>query len=439
MKSLISLKIENKNAKIAVLGLGYVGLSIFDAFGSKGFEVIGYDINKNRIAQLHECSNYIKGVNLKNTIPLLLSGKCRATDDANLLNEADVFILAVPTSLDNHAQPDLSKLHKAAMCVRDHLKAGTLVIVQSTSFPGTTETEILPILEQSKLKVGVDFHLAFIPEICDFGNMDFDFGSLPKIVGGMTQSCGQIAKELYLHVTNEVTQVSSAKVAEAAKILQNAYRLVNISFINEMKILLSEMDIDIWEVIAAASKKPFGFTPFYPGPGIGGDCIPVDPYYLVWKAKELGGHTSLIELAGSINRQLIEYITSKTIDALSLDGKAAKNARILILGVAFKKDVNDLKESCSLKIMSTLEKHHMDISYNDPYIKELIPTSQYPHLSKKSINLDNEKISSFDCVLILTDHSLYDWDSIGMQATRIVDTRNVMAPYPKYKDKVVKG
>lgn len=439
MSASIEEKIASKGAVIGILGLGYVGLSLMEAFGKNGFKVIGYDRNKHKIESLHEGKEYLSGLYLEKVFPLLTSGYCKASDDPASLSEADVFIITVPTSLDSHKLPDLSKVKSAAHTIMKHLRKGCAVVMQSTSYPGTTDTEVLCILKQSHLKEGIDFHLSFIPEISDFGNTKFDFAKIPKIVGGHTPKCAEVVKKLYQHITDDVTIVSSTRVAEAAKILQNTYRLINISLINEMKMMFDKMGIDIWEVIDAAAKKPFGFTPFYPGPGIGGDCIPVDPYYLVWKAKETSAPTRLIELAAEVNEQMTDFVLHKIIHALGLEDKTAQQGKVLILGAAFKKDVNDIRESSSIKIIYQLMKEHIPLSYHDPFVPQLTPSSRYPELMLKSVMWDKIHLADFDCVVILTDHSSYDWRYIGTMARRIVDTRNVMAPYKEYNHKVVKA
>lgn len=439
MTSSLETKIKDKKATLGILGLGYVGLSLMVAFGRAGLKVIGYDRNKHKVEALNKGKNYLSGVNLQPLFPLLEKGGCLASHDQETLSAADVFIITVPTSLDIHRLPDLSKVRSAAHIISKHLKKGSLVIVQSTSYPGTTDGDVLSILHQSHLKEGVDFHLAFIPEISDFGNTQFDFAKIPKIVGGLTKKCAEVTKSLYQHITEDVTIVSSPRVAEAAKILQNTYRLINISLINEMKIMFDRMGIDIWEVIEAAATKPFGFVPFYPGPGIGGDCIPVDPYYLVWKARETAGPTSLIELAGEINAHIPDFVVSKVVDALGICKKSVKGAKVLILGAAFKKDVSDIRESSSLKIITELQKKEMDVAYHDPYVKELTPSNRYPHLLLYSIEWDVKKLPGYDCIVILTDHTVYDWNSILNEAKWVVDTRNISSAFPQYKHKVTKA
>lgn len=432
-------KIKQKTASIGIIGLGFVGLSLLDALGRAGFPLLGYDRNAHKIEKLQKGKSYISCLDCTELYERISKKQCRVDSDPSLLAEADIFIIAVPTSLDSHKAPDLSKIKSAAHTIAKYLKQGSLVIVQSTSFPGTTEEIILPILQESHLKAGQDFHLVFIPEISDFGTFNLTFKEIPKVIGGLTKTCFDLAKLLYQNITSEVVYCSSPKVAEAAKILQNAYRLVNISLINEMKILFDRMHIDIWEVIDAAAKKPFGFTPFYPGPGIGGDCIPVDPYYLIWKAKETDGPISLIELAGNINDSIPHFVIEKIIAALALDKKTLSDANILILGASFKKDINDIRESCSLKILSLLQQLGTNLSYHDPYIPMIVPSARYPHLHMQSILLDYKTLSQYDCVVILTDHSCYDWKAIGVNSKRIVDTHNVTNSIKEAKGKVVKA
>lgn len=419
-------KLQERSATICVIGLGYVGLTTLDAFAAQGFTTTGYDRNKHKIEGLLSGINYVKGIDIPSLFPLIKEGKCHVTCDTEGLGDCDVFIITVPTSLDAHGMPELTNIKNAAHIIAKQLKKGCLVVMQSTSFPSTTETVILPILKQSHLKEGVDFHLAFTPEVSDFGNVNSVYRKIPKIVAGLTRECTMLCQELYMCVVEKVCVVPSIKVAEAAKILQNAYRLINISFINEMKMMFDGMDIDIWDVIAAASTKPFGFTPFYPGPGIGGDCIPVDPAYMVWKAKETSGPTTMLERALDINEKMSSFVVGKVIHALGMDNTAAPGAKVLVLGVAFKKDVNDIRESSSLKILTALKREGIEAFYHDPHVQSLVPSAKYPHMHMSSLQWEDINLKDFDCVVILTDHSFYCWEDIAKRAKRIVDTRGVM-------------
>ena len=439
MSEKLAQKISNKTAQIAVIGLGFVGLSLMEAFGEKGFSVRGYDKNKHKIDILHNKESYLTGVHLNAIHNLLISGHCRASHDAEILDGADIFIITVPTSLDLHGSPDLSKVKSASHLIGKYIKNDSLVIMQSTSYPGTTEEVVLSCIAKKDFKPGYDFHLAFIPEISDFGGDKFTFANIPKIVGGLTGLCSELAASLYRHITRDVTIVSSPKVAEAAKILQNTYRLINISLINEMKMMFEKMGIDIWEVIEAAKKKPFGFCPFYPGPGIGGDCIPVDPVYLLWKAKENQAPTTMIERALQINDSLTEYVVHKVIYAINTLGKTSIEAKVLILGAAFKKDVNDIRQSCSIKILSALIQQNINIEYHDPYVSNLFLPGVNGGINLCSLKWEQTDLSNFDCVVILTDHSFYDFEEILKKAIKIVDTRNCYPNNKGSKQKVIKA
>lgn len=362
---------------------------------------------------------------------LLEKGKLKPTSDPKDLLHTDVKIISVPTPLDKKRAPDLSVLLKAAAICGKALEHSQLVVVQSTSFPGTTEEEVLPILEkESKLKAGKDFFLAHVPEREDAGNPDSILSMIPRICGGLTKECLLLAKTLYEHITSKVYPCSSAKVAEATKTFENTYRLINIAFVDEMKITFDRMGINMWEVIEAASTKPFGYSPFYPGPGIGGECIPVDPIYLACKARQYRAPTAMIDIASTINEKTAHYVVEKISEALGQRKKKLKKAKILILGVAFKKDVSDTRESPAFKIISLLEKKGAEIAYHDFFVPEL------PLLKLKSISLD--QLSSFDCVVIIADHSQYDWNKICKESQLIVDTRNATKHIdPDLREKVI--
>lgn len=415
-------KIRTKKAKIGIIGLGYVGLPLVIEFSKKNFNVTGFDIDEEKVNLLKKGKSYIKHIpseiikELKNFTP---------TSDFSHLKDMDCIILCVPTPLNEHREPDLSYVFNTARTVAKYLRKGQLIVLESTTYPGTTEEDLREILEESKLKAGEDFYLAYSPEREDPGNKDFTTSKIPRVVGGYTGKCLEVAKELYSQIVIKVVCVSSPKVAEATKLLENIYRAVNIALVNELKILFDRMNIDIWEVIEAAKTKPFGYHPFYPGPGLGGHCIPIDPFYLTWKAREYDIHTRFIELAGEINTGMPYYVVNKIIEALNEKGKSIKGAKILILGLAYKKDVDDLRESPSLKLIEILEGKGAEVDYNDPYIPFLPKLRKYK-FEKKSIPLTSNNLKKYDCIVIATDHSIYDPEFIVKNSHLIVDTRNLI-------------
>jgi len=439
IKKSLEEKIRSHTAVIGMIGMGYVGLSLLDVFAARGFSLVGYDSNPKKVEKLQAGESTMNFLPLKDLFACMNQGKFTPSADPDILKFADVLLMCVPTSLDQNKIPDFSCLRKAFHTARQYLKKETLVILQSTTYPGTTEEELLPLLEEGGFKVGSDFFLAYVPEISDIGNPNYSFTEVPRIVSGITKECVDVVSSLYQTIGCKVIPVPSTKVAEAAKIVQNTYRLVNISLVNEMKILFDRMGIDVWEVIEAAATKPFGFSPFYPGPGVGGDCIPIVPYYLVWKGKETDGPSSLIELAGAVNDTIPYYVIDKVIEALSRHEKSIKKAKILVLGVGYKKDVNDLRYSISLKILSLLQQRMADVHYHDPYVQELSHLEKYPHLQMKSEKLDYTRLKDYDLVVIATDHSSYDWKKIVSHSLLIVDTHNVTAGIAGTKEKVVKA
>ncbi|MFN0065104.1 MAG: nucleotide sugar dehydrogenase [Chlamydiales bacterium] len=434
----LSGKIASQEAVIGVIGLGYIGLQLLDVFGRRGFRLVGYDCDRAKIASLKRGHSMMNFLPLPELFRLQEEGRFRVAANPDILHAADVLFICVPTSLDRHMVPNFSSLRSAFQTVADHLHRDQLVVLQSTTYPGTTEEELLPILEK-KGEVGKDYYLAYVPEISDPGNLEYDFTSIPRIVSGVTPQCLEMVKMLYQKIGCQEFPCRSPRVAEAAKIFTNAYRLINISFVNEMKMMFDHMGMDVWEVIEAASSKPFGFTAFYPGPGAGGDCIPVDPNYLVWKAKESAGPVSMIELASNINQVIPHYVVDKVIQGLAKHKQAIQGAQILLLGVGFKKDVNGLQESASLKLLSLLQKEGAAVSYHDPYIAELYPSERYPQMDMKSASLEYEKLGNYDAVVIATDHSIYDVEKIVQYSTVVIDTRNVTAKVAGAEKKVVKA
>lgn len=429
-------KISKKEARIGIVGLGYVGLPLVKTFLSKGFGVLGFDIDEKKVEMLNQAKSYIKHFTAEELKIFLEKKKFQATTDFGLLAKADVIIICVPTPLDSHKNPDLSYVLTTTEVISKHLRKGQLVVLESTTYPGTTEEEMLPLLEAGGLKAGEDFFLAYSPERENPGDKVFTTEKIPKVVGGVTPRCRRVAKILYDQIVVKTIPVSSPKVAEATKLMENIFRSVNIAMVNEMKMIFDRMGIDIWEVVEAASTKPFGFMTFLPGPGYGGHCIPVDPFYLAWKAKEVDHPTKFIELAGEINTLMPYYVVTKTIEALNKKGKSAQGARILILGIAYKKDIDDQRESPALKIISLLQNKGAKVFYNDPYVPQSYGHRDYPGLELKSVALTEKMLKKFDAVIIATAHSDYDFEWIAENSSLIVDTRNAIK---NKKNNVVKA
>jgi len=419
-------KIKDKRARVGVVGLGYVGLPLVKLFLNKGFSVTGFDIDPRKVAFLNRGKSYIRHISAKELQHFLKQKTFKATADFSKLRDVDAIIICVPTPLDAHKNPDLSYVLGSAEVIGKYLRKGQLVSLESTTYPGTTEEELQPILERRGLQAGRDFFLAFSPEREDPGNKQFSTETIPKVVGGLTPACRRLAGLLYGQVVIRTVIVSSPRVAEAVKLLENIFRSVNIALVNEMKIILERLGIDVWEVIKAASSKPFGFMPFYPGPGYGGHCIPVDPFYLTWKAKEVDYQTKFIELAGEINTRMPYYVVNKTVDALNDRGKSIRGARIFVLGIAYKKDIDDQRESPTLKIISLLRARGARVVYNDPYVPRSAGHREYPGLDLRSVGLTARRLKSSDAVIIATNHSSYDYDWIVREAPLVVDTRNAI-------------
>jgi UDP-N-acetyl-D-glucosamine dehydrogenase len=418
-------KLKDKTAVIGVVGLGYVGLPLVMAFEKAGFPVIGFDLDGVKIKLLNEGKSYIKHIPSERTMGLKEHGCFRATTDFSLLRDADCIIICVPTPLNKQREPDLSYVFNTSKMIAQSLRKGQLISLESTTYPGTTDEDVRAILETTGLRAGKDFYLAFSPEREDPNNKDFSTSTIPKVVGGYTDACLARANALYSAIVERTVPVSSTKVAEAAKLLENIYRAVNIALVNELKILFDRMGINICEVIDAAKTKPFGFQAFYPGPGLGGHCIPIDPFYLTWKAREYDFHTKFIELAGEINTAMPYYVIEKVIHALNQRGKSIKSSKVLMLGLAYKKDIDDTRESPSLKLMELLSQNGADVDYNDPYVPQMKKMRKYD-FKKNSVALTQETLRQYDCVVISTDHSCYDYQFIAAHASLVVDTRNAM-------------
>lgn len=423
MKNTLLSKINDKTAVIGVIGLGYVGLPLAVEKAKAGYRVIGFDIQEHKIRKVNEGINYIGDIvpaDLKN---IVRSGRLKATGDYSFISEADCVAICVPTPLDEHFQPDISYIANSSKEIAKYLHKGMLVVLESTTYPGTTEEVVKPILESTGLECGRDFYLAFSPERVDPGNKIYKTKNTPKVVGGVTPDCTEVAAALYNNVLDsEVFRASSPKVAEMEKILENTFRNVNIALVNEMAIICEKMGIDIWEVIEAAKTKPYGFMAFYPGPGVGGHCIAVDPFYLTWKVREFGYHTKLIETAGEINNYMPEFVLERTMKILNRFGKSLNGSEILVLGAAYKQDIDDVRESPALKVMDLLVRHGARLKYNDPYV----PGFTYKGRSYESAPLTAENLESADLVIITTMHSSYDYDFIEKHSKFIFDTKNAM-------------
>jgi UDP-N-acetyl-D-glucosamine dehydrogenase len=431
-------RIEERTARVAIVGLGYVGLPLAETFSWGGYPVLGFDIDDDKVAKLNRGESYIGHICAERVGELIGSGRFEATSDPHRFQEADAIIICVPTPLGEAREPDLSYIVKTAKTLCPHLRPGQLIVLESTTYPGTTQDLLLPLLERSGLKAGRDFFLAYSPEREDPGNKDYATRNIPKVIGGLDDTCRKLAVALYEPIVDGVVPVSSTRVAEACKILENTYRAVNIALVNELKSVFTMMGIDIWEVIAAAKTKPFGFQAFYPGPGLGGHCIPIDPFYLTWAARRYGQNTRFIELAGEVNTAMPQYVVARVADALNDDGKALKGSRVCVLGVAYKKDVDDPRESPAFTILELLQAKGALISYNDPHVP-VLPLMRHHKLRMNSRPLSPEFLAEQDCVLIVTDHSAYDWDLVVENTSLVVDTRNATASCAMPRARIVKA
>ncbi len=431
--------IQNKQAVVGVIGLGYVGLPLIDAFQTKGFRCIGYDVDTAKVEQLNAGKSYIKHVGSDKVARWRSSGKFEATADMSRLKEADCLLICVPTPLSESRDPDLSYVEGTAASIAENLRPGQLVVLESTTYPTTTRDVVQPILERSGLNVG-QFYLAYSPEREDPGNPVYSAAGIPKVVGGIDAESLELATSLYSHAVVQVVPVSSPEVAEACKILENTYRSVNIALVNELKTLFDRMGIDVWEVIDAAKTKPFGFQAFYPGPGLGGHCIPIDPFYLTWLARRYGMNTRFIELAGEVNSRMPEYVITRLSEFLNDEGKPIKGSKICVLGVAYKKDVDDPRESPSFILMEMLMARGAVLTYNDPHVPSLPRMRHHPSLPvMQSSELSPQFLAAQDCVLIATDHSSYNYADIVQQARMVLDTRNATKGVTAGRDKIRKA
>jgi UDP-N-acetyl-D-glucosamine dehydrogenase len=427
--------------KIAVVGLGYVGLPLSIQFARSGVTVLGLDIDAEKVELLNKGRSYIKHIDSSAIAEMANADLFHASTDFGRIRDAEAVILCVPTPLNKNREPDISFVIKTGQMIAPHLTKGTLVVLESTTYPGTTDEDLRKVLEEgSRMKAGVDFHLAFSPEREDPANEQSKIKLIPKVVGGYTRACLERAMALYGKAIDTPVAVSSCRVAEATKLLENIFRSVNIALVNELKLVYGAMGIDIWEVIEAAKTKPFGFMPFYPGPGLGGHCIPIDPFYLTWKAREYGRHTRFIELAGEINTAMPEHVVHRVADVLNDRNKAVKGSRILILGLAYKPNVDDERESPSYVLMDLLSERGAQVEYHDPYVPVIKPTREHSHWAgKKSVEWNRATIESFDLALIATNHSSVNYQQLADWAECIVDTRNAMAAVQVAPGKVWKA
>ncbi len=433
-------RLQQKSAVIGVVGLGYVGLPLVLAYAAKGFHTIGFDIDPTKIDALLAGRTYIKHISTASVAAARSSGKLDATTDFSKVADCDAIILCVPTPLDAHFEPDLSYVTDTLDSVVPYLKTGQILSLESTTYPGTTQEEVVPRVEAAGFKVGEAVFVVYSPEREDPGNPKFTAVNIPKVVGGHTPACLAAGTALYAAAFDQVVPVSSTQVAELTKLLENIYRAVNIGLVNELKIVADRMDIDIWEVIRAASTKPFGFTPFYPGPGLGGHCIPIDPFYLTWKAREFGVHTRFIELAGEINRTMPEYVVRRTMEALNSHSKAIKGSRILLLGLAYKANVDDMRESPTFELMDRFQELGAMVRFHDPHILIVGPTREHMNWAGfTSLDWTAENLAAQDCIVIATHHAAFDLAELATHANLIIDTRNAMANVTTQPGQVVKA
>ena len=437
-----------KNIRIGIIGCGYVGLPLALRFADTGHRVTGFDTDPVKVENLNAGRSYIQHIPAAKIAEHVKGGRLDATTDFTQIRNMDAVLICVPTPLDERREPDLSYVEQTALSISPNLQRTQLIVLESTTYPGTTEELVLPILERSGLKcpitrgpeaenIATDFFLAFSPEREDPGNKQFGLAQIPKVVGGTNPPSRRAAAALYAQVVSRVVPVSSTRAAEMVKLLENIFRCVNIALVNELKLLGQRMDIDMWEVIDSAATKPFGFMPFYPGPGLGGHCIPVDPYYLSWKAREFDFATRFIELAGEINTSMPYHVVDSVAAALNEQKKSLKGSKILLLGVAYKKDVDDLRESPSLKLLELLTARGAKLDYNDPYFPALHKMRHYDFSAMRSVELTPAALGSYDCVLIATDHTAYDYAMIVASSKIVIDTRNATRKVTKQREKIV--
>jgi UDP-N-acetyl-D-glucosamine dehydrogenase len=447
MKKVLLEKINNKTATVGIIGMGYVGLPLALEFAEKGFLTIGFDIDEKKIPLLNSGSSYINHIKADKIKKVVESKKFFATTDFSKLTETDAIIICVPTPLNEHREPDMTYIENSGKVIAKYLKPGQFIALESSTYPGTTEEILQPLFEEAPITqgsgknnftVGKDFYLAFSPEREDPNNLKYSTATIPKVVGGVTPDCLEIALALYDHVIIQTVPVSSPRAAEATKLLENIYRSINIALVNELKMVFERMDIDVWEVVDAAATKPFGFQAFYPGPGLGGHCIPIDPFYLTWKAREYDINTKFIELAGEINTFMPYYVIEKAAEVLNKNKKSLNGSKVLIVGAAYKKDIDDMRESPSLKLIELLREKGAVVDYNDPFVPKLPQTRKYSY-EMESVELTEKNLKSYDLVLLSTDHTKYDYKFISENANLILDTRNAFGKAGIKNSKIYKG
>ena len=439
MSASLEQKINDQSAVVGIIGLGYVGLPLMSAFVKAGFKTMGFDVDQKKVDMLKAGQSYIKHIDAGKIASLIEEGQFEPTADSSRMGEADCLLICVPTPLNDSRDPDLSYVESTTESIAKSLRSGQLVVLESTTYPTTTRDVMLPILNKAGLKQGEDFFVAYSPEREDPGNPDFAADGIPKVVGGIDEASGQLAEALYKQAIVQIVQVGSPEVAEACKILENTYRAVNIALVNELKVLFDRMGIDVWEVVDAAKTKPFGFQAFYPGPGLGGHCIPIDPFYLTWLARRYGLTTRFIELAGEVNSKMPEYVITQLMEFLNDQGKALRNAKVCLLGAAYKKDVDDPRESPSFVLMEHLLARGADLTYNDPHVPHLPKMRHHDLPEMSSVELTPEFLASQDCVLIATDHTAYDYDFIVEHSPMVLDTRNATKNVSQNREKIFKA
>ena len=420
-------KLRNRQGLIGIVGLGYVGLPLSLTYAEVGYRVLGLDIDESKTGAINQGRSYIQHIDGERIAQAKQQQKLEATTDFARAAEADALILCVPTPLNQYREPDLSFIRATMAALLPHLRPGQVLSLESTTFPGTTEEELRPLIEQRGFTVGENIFLVYSPEREDPGNAHFNTATIPKVMGGSTSACGEVGVALYEQAISEVVPVSSTRAAEMTKLLENIHRAVNIGLMNELKPLADRMGIDLYEVIRAAATKPFGFVPYYPGPGLGGHCIPIDPFYLTWKAREYGMHTRFIELAGEINSAMPAYVVEKTMDALNEAGKPLKGSKMMVLGIAYKKNVDDMRESPSVELMELLQAKGADVAYSDPFFSSF-PAMRKHKFDLQSIELTAESISEFDAVILATDHDSFNYELISSHSQLLIDTRGRFAP-----------
>ncbi|MBN2513674.1 MAG: nucleotide sugar dehydrogenase [Sedimentisphaerales bacterium] len=431
-------KVAKKNILVGILGLGYVGLPLAREFATSGVKVLGFDIDDKKVKVLNSGRSIIKHIPHDQVKSMVKSGLFSATSDMSQLKKPDAILICVPTPLTKNREPDMQFIESSARTIAKSLRKEQLIVLESSTYPGTTREVMMPILEQTGLVAGKDFYLAFSPEREDPGNKKFTTKTIPKIVGGLTPKCCELARQVYSYAIQTLVPVSSLEAAEAAKILENTYRCINIAMVNELKMLFDRMGIDVWEVIRAAATKPFGYHPFYPGPGLGGHCIPIDPFYLTWKARQYHMATRFIELAGEINTDMPHYVIHRTMEALNDRKKSLNGAKVLILGLAYKPDIDDVRESPSLELIELLKERGAKVDYNDPYVPATHKMREYD-LKMTSKKLTAAVLKSYDAVLISTNHSDYDYKWIVKHARLVIDTRNACVNVKAGRNKIVKA